>query len=278
MTRRTIVLTGASSGIGEAAARALVARGHDVVPIGRDPERTRAVSDAIGADPVLMDLADLGSVRTAAVHLLALPGPIDVLALNAGAMFARHSVTRDGVETTLQTNHLGHFLLERLLHERLVADRSLVVFTCSVAVHLGRVRTTRPDRGDVRYGMVSAYADSKLAGLLFIRELARRGRGTGLTAVAFHPGTVDTAFPEHAGGALMAQARLMSPVTSRLLTLTSAEEGAATLVRLGSAPPPRTIAAHYLGPTGREAMLPRRAQDRRLAARVWDRSEQLVGL
>jgi NAD(P)-dependent dehydrogenase (short-subunit alcohol dehydrogenase family) len=274
----TIVLTGSSSGIGEAAAKALAARGHEVVPIGRDPGRTAAVASAVGSEPVLMNLSDLGDVRRVAAELRERPGRIDVLALNAGAMFAKYSVTHDGVESSVQTNHLGHFLLERLLHDRLVEDRALVVFTCSVAAHLGRVRTTTRDRSDARYGTVSAYADSKLAGLLFIRELARRSRGTGLRAVAFHPGTSSTPFAEHAGGALMAQANLMAPVMSRMLFVISAEQGASTLVRLGSSPQPPTIGAHYLGPTGREAVLPRRAADRRSAARVWAWSEQLVGL
>lgn len=279
MASRTIVLTGASSGIGEAAAKALAARGHRLVPIGRDPDRTRTVAATIGADPLLMDLADLASVRRTARMLMARPGRIDVLALHAGGMFPTYRVTGDGVEAHLQTNHLGHFLLERLLHERLVDDGALVVFTCSLAAHLGTLRSTRSDRSDVRYRMMSAYGDSKLAGLLFIRELVRRSRGTALRAVAFHPGMSATPIASTMGPrvATFARSPLARAVSATPMLLTP-EQAGSTLVRLAAGPTPHPVGAHYLGPTGREAVLPSRATDRRLAARVWEWSEQLAGL
>jgi NAD(P)-dependent dehydrogenase (short-subunit alcohol dehydrogenase family) len=264
----TVVLTGASSGIGAAAARQLAGAGHEVVPLGRDPDRTSAVAREIGASPVLIDLGDLGDVRRAAAELLARPGRIDVLALNAGAMFPTRQVTDDGIEATLQTNHLGHFLLERLLHDRLVEERALVLFTCSFAVHFGSLRSVTADRSDLRYRMMSAYADSKLAGLLFIRELARRAAGTGLTARAFHPGFVNTRIVTEAGAySVLARMPISTP-----------QQAASSLTRfvtdpLGPAGPQR-----YFGPGGRTAVLPPRARDAARATRVWSWSEHLVGI
>src|SRR6266568_4759067 len=117
---RTVVVTGASSGIGAVAARSLAARGATVVALGRDPGRTAAVAAALGTEPVVADFASLDQVRLAAARVLEICPRIDVLALNAGGIFPRRRLTADGHETTFQVNHLAGFLLARLLTERLV--------------------------------------------------------------------------------------------------------------------------------------------------------------
>ena len=272
--QRTVVITGASSGIGAAAAGSLAARGHRIVPLGRDAVRTTAVAAQVGAEPVVADFADLGAVRRAAETILATTDRIDVLALNAGGLVLDRRVTRDGIEQTMQMNHLAHFLLERLLHQRLLDSRATVVLTCSIGAHAGRLDLDDPRHERRRYRPFGAYADSKLAGLLFVRELSRRTPE--LQALAYHPGTAETGFATAAGGRLAAQQASGSPVLKRLARVRPVADAARTLVRLAAMPAPRGLGGHYLGPGGGEALLPRAARDRRLAQALWAASERLT--
>jgi len=178
MRGRTVVITGASSGIGAAAARRFAALGATVAVVGRSPQKTAAVAEAIGAHPHLADFSRLDAVRELADDLLGRYPRIDVLANNAGGIFASRNTTADGHEMTFQVNYLAPFLLTNLLLRRLTQgpNEGRVVNTASMAYRWGRLDLANLDRSGGRYSGQGAYGGAKLAMLLFTRELARRSQ------------------------------------------------------------------------------------------------------
>lgn len=195
MAQKTIVITGASDGIGLEAASHLAARGHHLVIVGRNPEKTAAALQRVQHDDPaatshLVDMGDLAQVRELAAALRADLPSIDVLCNNAGTVFAKRQLTVDGFEATFAVNHLGPFLLTELLRDRLSAD-ARIVNTASVGHYRGTMDFD--DLGFERgYQIMRAYSRSKLANVLYTRELARQQQGTGVTANALHPGAVAT--------------------------------------------------------------------------------------
>lgn len=275
--RRTVVVTGASDGIGAAAVRALAADGHDVVVVGRDPERTQRVAQDAGADFLLADFTHLDQVRDLADRLLAARPRIDVLVNNAGGMFPDLVLTDDGLETTFQVDHLAPFLLTRLLLDRLLEAQGAVVTTSSAAHRPSRltaddVRVLGGPEDDRRYVPFRAYADAKLANVLFTRELHRRFHGAGLSSAAVHPGGVATSFAGTSRDLFGWFYR--SGLGKRLLR--TPEQGAADLVRLSSTTPGVDWPSGQYWADGRLAPVNRRADDPTLARLLWERSEQLL--
>jgi len=268
LTGRTVVVTGASAGIGAAAARSLYALGATVVPVGRSPEKTAAVAREVGAEPLVADFERLDDVRRLARDLLERHPVIDVLANNAGGVWPRREVTPDGHERTFQVNHLAPYLLTRLLADRLEAADGRVVTTSSAAHTTGRLDLDDLDTEHRRYRSFRVYGTTKLENVLFTRELARRAAG--LTATCLHPGVVASQFARDSPLTRLAY----RPPLSRFLR--TPEQGAATLVWLASAPDGWTSGGYYAD--GRPGRLSRAAQDDRLAAALWDRSAELVGL
>jgi NAD(P)-dependent dehydrogenase (short-subunit alcohol dehydrogenase family) len=267
--QKTIVITGASSGLGAIAARELAAHGWDVAVVGRNPERTNAIATAIGGTPFLADYDRLDDVRALAAALLKKYRDIDVLANNAGGLVGRRGATADGHERTFQHNHLAPFLLTGLLTERLVASGARVVNTASVASRSGRIRLDDLDSAHRPYlGGWPAYATSKLETILFTRELARR---VALSAYSFHPGFVATSFAKDT-----ALGRAMMRVSSS--GQISPEAGASPLIQLASNADIDAPSGTYfdgLKPDGKTA---RQGNDLALAADLWDASARLVGL
>jgi NAD(P)-dependent dehydrogenase (short-subunit alcohol dehydrogenase family) len=267
-TAKTIVLTGASSGIGAIAAKELARAGWDVAVVGRNPERTKSVADSIGGTAFLADYDRLDDVRALAVQLLATYPRIDVLANNAGGLVGKRADTADGHERTFQHNHLAPFLLTSLLLDRLTASNARVISTASVANRFGRVNLDDLDSRKRPYlGGWRAYGTSKLETILFIRELAKRSK---LTAYSFHPGSVSTSFglDSAAGRAAM---RLAS------FTQISPEAGAVPLIQLASSADLDAPNGSYfdgLTPGGSTA---RQASDAKLAAELWDATERVLG-
>ena len=231
---RTIVITGASDGIGAAAARTLSAAGHRVVIVGRSPEKTAAVAKDLGVPFHVADYADLTQVRRLADELRQAYPRIDVLANNAGGIMGGRAITRDGFEKTFQVNHLAGFLLTELLMPTLRASRATVIQTASAAAR----HFSRFDIDDLQnekaYSPQKAYGNGKLANILFTRELHRRHGADGISAVAFHPGVVATNFASDTTHLM----RLLyhTPVLNRLV-LTSPDKGAAQLVWLARSTP-----------------------------------------
>ena len=270
MTGRTIIITGASDGIGAAAARALSAMGDTVVVVGRSPQKTAAIAAELGADYAVADFAKLDDVRDLAATLLARYPRIDVLANNAGGIMGERELTVDGYEKTLQVNHLAPFLLTSLLMDRLIESRASVVNTASVAARLYGSIDLDDLGNEKKYSPNKAYGDGKLANILFTRELDRRYRGHGITTAAFHPGIVATSFAANTTSVLR---HVYGLVLSRFLI--SPAKGADTLVWLATTAD-WTSGAFY---TKRKiAKTNPQADDAALAAGLWSRSAAMVGV
>ncbi|NQX26939.1 SDR family NAD(P)-dependent oxidoreductase [Microbacteriaceae bacterium VKM Ac-2854] len=278
MAGRTVVLTGASSGIGRIAARALAEAGATVAVVGRDPERTRAVADAVGGRAHLADFDRLDDVRRLADELLEAYPDIDVLANNAGGLVARRALTTDGFERTIQSNHLAPFLLTRLLLPRLIETASRhggarVISTASVANRFGRLRLDDLDWAKRPWlGGWPAYGTSKLATILFIRELAERLLPTGVDAFSFHPGFVATNF-----GAESRAMKVMATLTGGSYGIT-AEAGAVPLITLASEPTVAAETGAYFDGLKPDGATTRQARDAQLGRELWAATAARVGL
>lgn len=267
---RTIVLTGASSGIGRVAAIALAEGGARVAVVGRNRERTEAVAELVGGVPYICDFDVLDDVRRLAAILLAEHPGIDVLANNAGGVVARHELTVDGFERTLQSNYLAPYLLTRLLLPRLVESGGRVVSTSSVANRYGRV-VLDDLNWSKRHWMFGwfAYSTAKLMTNLFIRELAKRST---VPAYALHPGFVRSDFGREWG-----PIRLTKLLTKGNYGISS-EKGAEPLIHLAgpaAIDQPSGTYFHRRKAFGKEA---RQANDKQLAEALWQRTSELVGL
>lgn len=267
---RTIVLTGASSGIGRKAAIALAEGGARVVVVGRNPDRTAAVAEQVGGTAHVVDFDRLADVRELAATLLEAHPRIDVLANNAGGLVSHRAITADGFERTLQSNHLAPFLLTRLLLPRIVESEGRVVSTSSTANVFGRVRLD-----DLNWSKRpwlagwGAYGTSKLLTNMFISQLAAR---SSIAAFAFHPGFVSTNFGRDSGAM-----KALNVVTQGHYGI-SADAGAVPLTQLAG---PTTIGVpsgtyfDQLKPNGLQSP---QAKNHLLAEVVWDKSSELVGL
>ncbi|GFH34453.1 SDR family NAD(P)-dependent oxidoreductase [Streptomyces pacificus] len=274
-TGRTVVVTGASSGIGAAAARRFAALGATVAVVGRSHQKTGAVAAEIGAEAHLVDFGRLDDVRRLAGELLTRYPRIDVLANNAGGFFTSRKESADGHELTFQVNHLAPFLLTNLLLDRLTEapNGSRVVNTASVEYRKGRLELDDLDRTRGRYRWRETYAAAKLATVVFTRELARRGQGTGVTASAFHPGSIAS---DVARDSTMMRAFMGSRLVKSMMA--TPEQGAEPLLRLAGTPDAAAVDGAYFDRLDREEPRNPQATDLAFAQRLWDRSAQLTGL
>jgi NAD(P)-dependent dehydrogenase (short-subunit alcohol dehydrogenase family) len=268
-----VVLTGATRGIGQAGAIELSRRGAEVAVVGREPARVKAVTGearaAGGGAPVhefVADLALMSSVRTLAGELRDRFDHIDVLANNAGALFASRKLTSEGFEQTFALNHLSPFLLTNLLRDRLGGAR--VVGTASDAHKSGRLDLDdlQSSRG---YAAMRVYGTSKLCNILFTCELARRAPE--LHANCFHPGVVRTGFGKNDNGIWKILTTLAGPF------FRSPERGARSLVWLALSDQAAPLTGEYI--EDEKVVAPSaQAQDNALARGLWERSAELVGL
>lgn len=233
MTERTIVITGASDGIGAAAA-AILSSQPDVrlVLVGRTESKIRAVAEPLSAEFHVCDYSSLDQVRALAATLAQMHPVIHVLANNAGGVFAPRTVTADGYETTFQVNHLAGLLLTELLMPSLVAGHATVIFTASMAAFRGRLDLADlgKEKGWTSFG---AYGAAKLANIITARALQRRYPEREIATASFHPGVVGTSFGAR-GGRLVKW--LYGSWVGKRVMLT-AEQGADTLVWLATTTP-----------------------------------------
>ncbi|WNB86630.1 SDR family NAD(P)-dependent oxidoreductase [Cellulomonas sp. ATA003] len=274
MPDRTIVITGASDGIGAAAARALARRGEQVVVVGRSPDKTEAVAREIGAPFHLADFARLDDVRALATTLRAQYPRIDVLANNAGGLMGERALTVDGHERTLQVNHLAPFLLTHELMGTLVASRASVITTSSVAARLFGHLDLDDLENERGYSARKAYGDSKLANILFTVELQRRFGDRGVSAAAFHPGVVATGFASDTTDAM----RFLYHTPLRHLLTVGPDKGADTLVWLATRRPGPDWEPGRFYDKRRVARTNPQASQPALAAGLWERSAAMVGV
>ncbi|MFZ8757608.1 SDR family NAD(P)-dependent oxidoreductase [Microbacterium sp. HMH0099] len=271
---RTIVITGASDGIGAASARQLHDIGENVVVVGRNPDKTARVADAIGADSFVADFSDLAQVRELAAGLLERYPRIDVLANNAGGIFGDRTVTGDGYELTFQVNHLAPFLLTNLLLERLIGSAASVIQTSSAAARL-MARFDGDDlQGERRYSSTTAYGNAKLANVLSTKELHRRYGDAGLSAVAFHPGVIASSFGSTSDGPM--KFLYGGPLAQKLMT--STDVGGARLTWLALGKPGVDWEPGGFYSNNKPARTNKIADDPAPARLLWDRSAELVGL
>lgn len=290
---RTVLITGANSGLGLHSAQALAARGARILLACRNAQRGEAAREQVAAtamvepEVVELDLTDLSGVRTAAGEIRnRCADTLDVLLNNAGVMATPKRQTQDGFELQLGTNHLGHALLTWLLLPAL-RPGARVVNVSSLAHRFGGLDLTDLNFRNRFYDPVRAYGQSKLANLLFMFELDRRVESSGrdLISVAAHPGMSSTELTSNSAQMFGTPGRLKQAVSLGTRYLTQpAERGA--LPQLYAATAPDVHGGEYYGPNGmgeihgypKHARLSRTARDPRLARQLWNATSELVQL
>lgn len=279
LTGKTALVTGATNGIGKAAAAALAAMGAEVVLVGRNralTERTVAeLKRETGNERIDYFVADLSvqaEVRKLAADFLASGRPLHILLNNAGAMFPTRTESVDGIEMTFALNHLGYFLLTALLLDRLRESAPARIVNVASAAH--RAARHGIDFADIEcrrnYAPFGAYGQSKLANILFTRELARRLEGSGVTANCLHPGFVATRFA-HANTIYNIAMTLMRPFQR------SIAKGSRTSIYLCAAPEVAKVSGGYFADC-RIAQPTQFGCDDEAARKLWALSERMVGL
>jgi NAD(P)-dependent dehydrogenase (short-subunit alcohol dehydrogenase family) len=278
MQGKVCVVTGASSGIGRAAALALARLGATVALVCRNRERaeeTRAtIRTQTGNDAVNFFLADLSSqdrIRKLAQELLAHYPRINVLINNAGVFQLKRSTTVDGIETVFAVNHLAYFLLTHLLLERVQASTPARIINVASGAHRWGTLDFSDLQNERRYRPFEVYGQSKLCNILFTRELARRINGTGVTANCLHPGGVATGLGWNNGWWAVLIAKALRPF------LRTAEQGADTVLYLATSLTVERINGKYFDDR-RERQPSSEAQDDTAAQRLWQVSAELTGL
>jgi NAD(P)-dependent dehydrogenase (short-subunit alcohol dehydrogenase family) len=277
MKGKTIAATGATSGIGEAAVLELAGLGARIVIVARDEARAQATlrkleakAPGLGHRLHLADLSSMGDTRKVGASIAASEPRIDVLINNAGALFSDRRVTPEGLELTFALNHMAYFVLTEALRDKLITSAPARIVSTSSSAHQGM----RLDFDDLQsaksYNGLRVYGRSKLANILFTRELARRLAGTGVTANCFHPGVVATRFGDSSGGL----AGLVFPILRPFFI--SPEKGGDTLVYLASSPEVAKTTGEYF--VKRKIVAPTAAaRDDAAARRLWEASETLAG-
>jgi retinol dehydrogenase 14 len=278
---KTAVVTGATSGLGLETAVAFACAGARVMVVGRNAARTAAAladirrrcgARADAVEFLLCDLSSQASIRDLAATLLARCEKVDILVNNAGTVSVARQLTVDGIELTFAVNHLGYYLLTRLLLDRIVASAPARIVNVASHLHY-RATLDLDDLGFARgYHVLKAYARSKLGNVLFTRELAQRLRGTGVTVNALHPGGVATNIWSGAPG----WSQPILSIAKRLFMISPAD-GARRITYLATSRDVRGVTGLYF-----EKNRPRppsgRAQSDGLAARLWTESARLVHL
>lgn len=277
MGGKTVLITGGTSGIGKAAAKALAAMGAEVVITGSNLERGEKAlaeirSESSGSiELMLADLSAQSEVRRLAEEFKESHDRLDVLVNNAGLVQSKRTETPDGMETTLAINHLAPFLLTNLLLGLLEQSTpGRIVTTSSEARRWGKLdfddlQSRREYKGMPVYGM------TKLANIMFTYELAGRLEGTGVTANCFHPGAVSTGFGQNNGGPMALLFRAFKPF------MRSPEQGADTLIWLASSPEVEGISGKYYSDR-KEIEAREISSDLAARRRLWEMSEELTGL
>ena len=269
---KTVVVTGASDGIGAEAAKALAGKGATVYVTGRSADKLRPIAEAVGTEPMTADFAKFDDVRRLAAEIAERAPRIDVLMNNAGGTFKTSPQTADGHEPNVQINHLSPFLLTGLLKPQLAAAGSaLVLNTSSVANLGGKVVLDDLDR---RRGLeLMAYGTGKLMNILFTRGIAQRWGGDGILSAAVHPGPAGTSF-----GRDSFFVGLMYRTPLKRLGTISVADGAAPLIALAERGPDQEVNGRYFSRFKVDGLENKQAKDQTLIDGLWERSEVMTGL
>lgn len=276
---RTCIITGATSGIGEATAHDLARRGADLGLVCRNREKgertlasIRKHVPEVTARLFQADLESQAQIRALAAELLEAYPQIHLLVNNAGVVNVGYSETSDGIETTFAVNHLAYFLLTNLLVERLQASAPARIVSVASDAHkfVGGMNF-----GDLEYkenySSMRVYGHSKLANILFTRELARRLEGSGVTANCVHPGAVATGLAGNNGWWAQAVMKIVG------VFFKSPERGAATSIYVATSPDLEGVSGRYFAKS-KEQEPAANALDDEAAARLWTISEEMTGL
>jgi NAD(P)-dependent dehydrogenase (short-subunit alcohol dehydrogenase family) len=277
MKGKTVVITGATSGIGEIAAKRLAQMGARIVLIARDKTRGEAtlatlLERAPGLAHVVhyADLARISEMKRVAAEIARKEPRIDVLINNAGAMFASRRVTEDGLEFTFALNHMAYFVITEGLRQRLLDSAPARIVNVASAAHQ-HARLDFEDLQSVKsFGAMKSYGRSKLCNILFTRELARRLHGTGVTANCLHPGFVATRFGDQSGGMI---SRFVG--FAKLFAI-SPKQGAETIIYLASSTAVAETTGNYFYKC-RPITPSHAARDDRDALLLWEHSAALAG-
>lgn len=289
MTNKVVVITGATSGIGQSAAETLASTGAKIVQVARDRtrgeaalERLRRANPAAAHSIYYADLSSIGETERVGFEIADAEPHVHVLINNAGAIFSSYAETQEGLERTFALNHLAYFVLTDCLLDKLRASApSRIVNTGSDAhesamldfddLQSQKLYQDRSVRTLLRYGGpgFQAYARSKLCNLLFTRELARRLEGTEVTVNCVHPGFVATRFADEAGGFVSFGTRIAKWFARPI------QKGAETLVYLASAPEASAITGEYFHDCHPVPTSPA-ARDAAAAQRLWEQTTKLV--
>jgi NAD(P)-dependent dehydrogenase (short-subunit alcohol dehydrogenase family) len=275
MKNKVVVITGATSGIGEVAAQRLAGMGARMVLIARDRSRGEAalsrLSSGVAHSIHYADLSRIAEMKRVAAEIAAAEPRIDVLINNAGALFGARQTTADNLEQTFATNHMAYFVLTLSLRERLLAASAPRVVSTASDAHQGYTLDFANLQSAKGYSVMGAYGRSKLCNILFTRELARRWSGTGITANCLHPGFVATRFGDASGGLISSVARV-----AKIFAI-SPEKGAETIVYLASSPDAASHNGEYFYKC-RPATPTAGGRDDAAAARLWIESAKLAGI
>ncbi|XP_035686451.1 retinol dehydrogenase 12-like isoform X2 [Branchiostoma floridae] len=282
---KTVIITGANTGIGKETARDLAARGARVILACRDLTKAKTAAAEIrkstGNGNIVieqLDLASLASVRTFATIINEREPNVNILVNNAGVMMCPQWKTEDGFEMQFGTNHLGHFLLTNLLLDKLKKSAPSRVVIVSARLYDGGKINFDDINAERSYSPFGAYCQSKLANVLFMRELAQRLEGTGVTANALHPGVMNTELGRHVFTTYGWRALLMAPVVAiYYLFWKSVKQGAQTTIHLAVDKELETTSGLYFSDCMPCDLYPV-GKDEATAKRLWQLSEEMVGL
>jgi len=283
LTDKIIVITGGHSGIGYETSKGLAKKGATIIIASRDVQRGQEAAEKLKTETrntkisvIPLDLASLASVRNFAAEFKRKNIPIDVLINNAGVWMGNdRKVTEDGFEMTFGVNHLGHFLLTNLLLEEIKAGKGRVITVSSGAHIMGTIDFDNLQLEN-NYSHMSAYANSKIANVLFANELARRLEGSGVVSLSIHPGVITTD--------LHRQQEQEYPLLMAIFYRTilknvwkTQEEGAQTTITASISPKFKNQSGVYLAECDVAPAQPL-ASDKEVAKKLWEISEKLVGL
>uniref|UniRef100_I2CTL6 NADP-retinol dehydrogenase n=1 Tax=Macaca mulatta TaxID=9544 RepID=I2CTL6_MACMU len=281
---KTVIVTGANTGIGKQTALELAKRGGNIILACRDMEKCEAAAKDIRGETLNhhvnarhLDLASLKSIREFAAKIIEEEERVDILINNAGVMRCPHWTTEDGFEMQFGVNHLGHFLLTNLLLDKLKASAPSRIINLSSLAHVaGHIDFDDLNWQTRKYNTKAAYCQSKLAIVLFTKELSRRLQGSGVTVNALHPGVARTELGRHTGihGSTFSSTTL-GPII--WLLVKSPELAAQPSTYLAVAEELADVSGKYFDGLKQKAPAPE-AEDEVVARRLWAESARLVGL
>ena len=276
MIKKNVIITGASDGIGAAAARGLNQAEYNLYLVGRNKAKTAKVANEVDAPYFTADFSQLDQVRHLAELLQRTLGDqkIDILVNNAGGLFGTHALTKDGFERTLQVDYLAPFLLTQLLMPNFNPDQAVVINTSSIAHKLfGHINLNDLNNSHKKYKGTKAYGDAKLANILFANELDRRFHKDGLSAVSFHPGMIRTNFANDKKSWMY---RVYHTVLNKVV-MQSAQEGGDTLRFFIEGTPGETWeSGAYYNKRQKAKKVNPQVNDLTLQQQLWDKTQKLL--